>query len=131
MGEKPAVNHPGGEGRTWLARSLLPDGVEPDARFTLANERTFLAWIRTSLAFIGGGIALEAFVQTAHLGSLRSVVALALVAVGVLVAINAGVRWVRVERAIRRGSALPVTVFIPLTVIALTVGGLAALVLLW
>jgi putative membrane protein len=25
-------------------------GDEPDARFSLANERTFLAWIRTSLA---------------------------------------------------------------------------------
>ena len=23
---------------------------EPDARFTLANERTFLAWVRTALA---------------------------------------------------------------------------------
>lgn len=44
-----------------LTRRLLPDGEEPDARFTLANERTFLAWIRTALAFIAGGIAVEAF----------------------------------------------------------------------
>ena len=35
---------------------------EPDYRFTLANERTFLAWIRTSLALLGGGIALLQFV---------------------------------------------------------------------
>ncbi|WP_461636477.1 YidH family protein, partial [Glutamicibacter soli] len=44
--------------RSKLARTLLPEGSEPDPRFTLANERTFLAWIRTSLAFLAGGIAL-------------------------------------------------------------------------
>ena len=44
-----------------LTKRLLPDGVEPDPRFTLANERTFLAWVRTALAFIAGGIAVEAF----------------------------------------------------------------------
>jgi putative membrane protein len=31
-------------------RSVFSRGTEPDARFTLANERTFLAWIRTALA---------------------------------------------------------------------------------
>jgi putative membrane protein len=35
-------------------------GAEPDPRFTLANERTFLAWIRVALALIAGGVALEA-----------------------------------------------------------------------
>jgi hypothetical protein len=33
------------------------DEQEPDYRFTLANERTFLAWIRTALALIAGGVA--------------------------------------------------------------------------
>ena len=32
-------------------------GRDPDPRFTLANERTFLAWNRTALALIGGGLA--------------------------------------------------------------------------
>ena len=36
------------------------EGSEPDPRFTLANERTFLAWIRTALALTAGGVALEA-----------------------------------------------------------------------
>jgi uncharacterized membrane protein YidH (DUF202 family) len=35
-------------------------GTEPDPRLTLANERTFLAWIRTALALIAGGVALDA-----------------------------------------------------------------------
>ena len=32
------------------------EGSPPDYRFSLANERTFLAWIRTGLALIGGGL---------------------------------------------------------------------------
>jgi uncharacterized membrane protein YidH (DUF202 family) len=38
------------------------DEQEPDYRFTLANERTFLAWIRTALALIAGGIAVAQLV---------------------------------------------------------------------
>ena len=43
-------------------RRVYGVGTEPDARFSLANERTFLAWIRTALALIAAGVALEAFV---------------------------------------------------------------------
>ena len=39
------------------------DGVEPDYRFTLANERTFLAWIRTALGLLAGGVAVRQLVQ--------------------------------------------------------------------
>ena len=37
------------------------EGREPDYRFSLANERTFLAWIRTALAVLAGGILLHQF----------------------------------------------------------------------
>ncbi len=30
-------------------------GEAPDYRFSLANERTFLAWIRTALGFLAAG----------------------------------------------------------------------------
>ena len=60
------------QARGWLARKVLPGGEEPDPRFTLANERTFLAWIRTSLAFLAGGLALEAFAIEAFPEPLRN-----------------------------------------------------------
>ena len=31
--------------------------IEPDYRFTLANERTFLAWQRTSLGLMAAAVA--------------------------------------------------------------------------
>ena len=46
--------HDGGR-PAWQHR-LLAGGVEPDPRFTLANERTFLAWVRTALALLAGGV---------------------------------------------------------------------------
>ncbi|HEY5846809.1 MAG TPA: DUF202 domain-containing protein, partial [Microlunatus sp.] len=47
------------EDRRW-PRSVYGVGSEPDARFSLANERTFLAWIRTSLGFLAGGAGIAA-----------------------------------------------------------------------
>jgi putative membrane protein len=41
-------------------RSYAPgisSSSDPDYRFSLANERTFLAWIRTALALVAGGVA--------------------------------------------------------------------------
>ena len=40
--------------------SVYREGEEPDPRFSLANERTFLAWVRTALALYAGAFALEA-----------------------------------------------------------------------
>ena len=34
-------------------------GEAPDYRFSLANERTFLAWIRTALGFLAAGVGLD------------------------------------------------------------------------
>lgn len=48
-------------GRPAWQHRLLAGGDEPDPRFTLANERTFLAWVRTALALLAGGVAVEAF----------------------------------------------------------------------
>lgn len=87
-------------------RSVYGVGTEPDARFTLANERTFLAWIRTSLALLAGGVALELLGLPLHPG-LRLAASLVLVAASVLVPVFAWFGWMRTERALRRDRPLP------------------------
>ncbi|WP_127819750.1 YidH family protein [Microbacterium sp. CPCC 204701] len=81
-------------------------GDEPDARFSLANERTFLAWNRTALALIAGGVALEALGLDLQPG-LRLTAALILIAAGLVVPLLAWLEWGRTERALRSGSPLP------------------------
>ena len=81
-------------------------GSEPDPRFTLANERTFLAWIRTALALIAAGVALEALTLPIQ-PTLRLIASLILLALGLLVPILAWATWGKVERALRHRTALP------------------------
>jgi putative membrane protein len=81
-------------------------GQEPDPRFTLANERTFLAWVRTALAMLAGGVALHAL-GLPETQWVRTVLAVALVLLGALVTAFAMIRWARVERAMRTGTPLP------------------------
>lgn len=72
-----AINSQGG-GRQGLPARILGGGTEPDPRFTLANERTFLAWIRTSLAMLAGGVAVEAFMADVFVPELRKTIAVLL-----------------------------------------------------
>jgi inner membrane protein YidH len=81
-------------------------GDEPDPRFSLANERTFLAWVRTALAMVAGGIALHSLGIPAS-EALRSIVVVVLLLMGGLTCAVAGLRWARVERAMRTRSPLP------------------------
>lgn len=105
-----------------FARRLLPMGSEPDPRFTLANERTFLAWIRTALALMAGGIAVEAFTSDIFAPAVRQSVAILLLVLGMLLSGGAFVRWVGVERAMRRQAPLP----LPLIAPVLGMGGAVA-----
>ncbi|WP_019158240.1 YidH family protein [Brevibacterium senegalense] len=113
-----------------LTKRLLPDGVEPDPRFTLANERTFLAWVRTALAFIAGGIAVEAFTGDLFPTAIRQILAILLLVLGMLLAGGAAVRWLNVERAMRRKKPLPVPLIVPIVslVSAVAAGALALVI---
>ncbi|MGA8249063.1 MAG: DUF202 domain-containing protein [Nocardioides sp.] len=87
-------------------RWVYEDGDEPDPRFTLANERTFLAWVRTALAMVAGGVALHALPLDGPTG-LRTVLAVGLILLGALVGVGSFLRWARVERAMRLHQPLP------------------------
>nr|WP_232531539.1 DUF202 domain-containing protein [Microlunatus antarcticus] len=83
-------------------------GSEPDPRFTFANERTFLAWIRTGLGFLAAGVAIAAVAGLNDRLSLEiRVASLLLVVCGLACAIGAWSRWIQSERAMREGRALP------------------------
>lgn len=82
-------------------------GTEPDYRFTLANERTYLAWVRTSLALIASGVALMQFVPEFGIPGARQVVSIVLVTTGGLLAMAAARRRRCVQEAMRRDMALP------------------------
>jgi putative membrane protein len=82
-------------------------GQEPDYRFTLANERTFLAWIRTALAVLAGGIVLDQFASHVESKAVLSCVALALSLLAAVMAGCAYSRWKGNEIAMRHSGPLP------------------------
>jgi putative membrane protein len=87
-------------------RWVYDAGEDPDPRFTLGNERTFLAWVRTALAMFAGGVALHAL-DVPSTDWLRTLLVVLLIGVGALVCVLALVRWARVERAMRLREPLP------------------------
>lgn len=82
------------------------DGEEPDPRFSLANERTFLAWLRTALGMYAGAFALEALSLPAATGWRLAAAGVFLV-LGTLAAVQAWLGWAATETALRRGRPLP------------------------
>ncbi|MEA2285961.1 MAG: putative rane protein [Solirubrobacteraceae bacterium] len=81
-------------------------GEEPDERFTLANERTYLAWIRTAIALIGGGLAAGQLLQFESTAA-RLLVSLPPIILGALLALTSYRRWQANQRALRLGEPLP------------------------
>lgn len=97
-------------GELWRAvrdpRTIQRVGSKPDYRFSLANERTFLAWIRTALAFTAAGLAVAQFLTEVAAGW-RTAIAIALVVMGSACALWGLVHMTSTELAIRQGVELP------------------------
>ncbi|PWH06326.1 hypothetical protein DEO23_04900 [Brachybacterium endophyticum] len=86
--------------------SVYREGEEPDPRFSLANERTFLAWLRTALALYAGAFALEAL-SLPEAVAWRTAAALVFLVLGTLCAGQAWRGWRSTEVSLRRGTPLP------------------------
>ncbi|WP_285505612.1 DUF202 domain-containing protein [Actinokineospora sp. NBRC 105648] len=104
-------------------------GREPDYRFTLANERTFLAWVRTALALVAGGVAVWQYLPDLGLPALRSAIGIGLVALGTVLAALSHHRWRSTQDAIRHGRPLRSGVQIPLLAFGVTAIAVGILVL--
>ena len=79
-------------------------------RFTLANERTFLAWSRTALALVAAGLAVAQLLPPfPHVPWGRSVIATPLILLGAVMSALSYLEWRRNQRAIRSGSPMPTT----------------------
>ena len=113
-GQTSGVNDP--EGRSLRSRAfrqphrqlIPPDprtkGSDPDYRFTLANERTFLAWIRTSLALAAGGLGAASLLDDFPGEQLLGLGLLGLSFVSASLSYR---RWALSETAIRQEEPLP------------------------
>ncbi|MFF2832767.1 YidH family protein [Cellulosimicrobium cellulans] len=102
-------------------RSVYGIGTEPDARFSLANERTALAWVRTGLGLVAGGVALTSFATFADMPGVLDVVAGVACLVGAGFAGYALVSWRRNERALRLRRRLPAPSGLPVLVVGVVV----------
>ena len=94
-------------------------GDDPDPRFTLANERTFLSWVTTSLGLLGIGLAVGTIIPGEHFAI--NLLAILWILMAAVLSWRALVRWFRMERAIRLNQGLPLSTSIPVVAVSLAV----------
>jgi putative membrane protein len=106
--------------------------TEPDARYTFANERTFLAWSRTALALVVAGLGIVQLLPPfPRVPWGRHVIGVPLIVLGAVVASTGYVEWTRNQRALRRGEPVPRSILpIVLTATITCIAVISAIVLL-
>jgi putative membrane protein len=120
------TDQPGGEDPP----ATSGDGTEPDARFTFANERTFLAWSRTALALVVGGLAIAQLLPPfPGVPWGRHIIGTPLILLGCAVSLVSYTEWRASQQALRHGRPLPRSRLPQILAIAITAIGLAAAVI--
>jgi putative membrane protein len=101
-------------------------GAEPDVRFTLANERTFLAWNRTALALVVAGLGIVQLLPPfPGVPWGRHALGVPLIVLGAVVSVTAYLEWRRNQAALRHSEPIPRSL-LPRILVA-TITGVAAL----
>jgi putative membrane protein len=115
--------------RRW-PRRVYAAGSEPDPRFTFANERTFLAWIRTGLGFLAAGVAIAAVARWSdRLGLEIRLASAVLIICGLACGLGAFRRWMANERAMRLSEPLPSSPLLLVLTAIVAVVGIVALII--
>lgn len=103
-------------------------GSEPDVSFSLANERTFLAWIRTGLALLAAGVAIDQFAPDLGSRTFRDMTGIVLALLAGGTSVGGLWRWWSTQEAIVRGGrlrrgSLPAILALGLTAVTIAVIG--------
>jgi putative membrane protein len=107
------------------------EGSDPDYRFTLANERTYLAWIRTALAILAGAVVLHQLFAKEGSGWQLTACSTALAALAGGLGAGAYRHWKENEIAMRHSRSLPRSFLIPSLAVAVVVTSVAAAAFVW
>ncbi|MGE9808372.1 MULTISPECIES: YidH family protein [unclassified Janibacter] len=109
--------------------SVYGVGTEPDPRFSLANERTALAWMRSALALVGGGVAIISLAGFAEVPEWAPLIGAGSCLGGAALAVRAVRGWARAERALRLREPLPSPRSLPFLAIGVSLFAAATLAL--
>jgi len=85
----------------------VQEGREPDYRFTLANERTYLAWMRTAMALLAASVLLHQFAGHMKPAVLGLVLSACLAFASGVIAVGALWQWRQCQLAMRMDQPLP------------------------
>jgi inner membrane protein YidH len=97
---------------------------QPNTQDQLANERTYLAWLRTGLALVAAGLAAERILPAEGIIWARQLIGISVILAGVLTAGLARWRWQTVDRALRTGRPIPQPILGNLVGAVIVLGGL-------
>ena len=95
----------------------------PDVRFSLANERTFLAYERTAIGLVAAALAVFHLLEPSLA---QKVLGLLLLGSAVVAAVGGWLRYRQADRAIRSGRDLPAGTTVHLMAAAVLVVIIAA-----